>query len=79
MLHIIATPIRIRAAQYAAAMCIKNGAWKAYSTPESLRGVRGHVHILPGCSDELYAAARRAYDMCGHSAKVSLVDLTKVS
>ena len=79
MLHIIATPIRIRAAQYAAAMGIKNGAWKAYSTPESLQGLRGHVHILPGCSGELIGAAKRAHDLRGFDSKTMLVDLTSVS
>ena len=79
MLHLIATPVRIRAAQYAAALGIRNGDWKAYSTPASLRGQQGHVHILPGCSDELVVAAKHAHGMRPFNANTAFVDLTSVS
>ena len=76
MLHLIATPVRIRAIHYAAALGLRNGAWKAFSTPESIRGQQGHVHILPGCSGDLVVAAKHAHGMRPFSSNVSLVDLT---
>ena len=78
-MHLIVTPVRIRAAQYAAALGIRNGDWVAYSTPAAIRGKQGSVHILPGASDDMAAAAKRAHDLRPFNSGTAFVDLRSVA